>query len=316
MKPMLAEDFIESKLVFPLIAQPKIDGVRALNIDGQFKGRSLKPFGNRYTTEFYSKPYLAGLDGELAAAHECDPALCRKTTSAVTTHEGQPFTLWWLFDYVCDFTLGMPYEERYAALCEKIVMLEQLEGSNYVAQHLRRVPYHVCDDLKSLLALEDMWLEMGYEGTIIRNPNGRHKQGRSTVREGGLLRIKRFIDAEAEVYELEEGETNLNEATINLLGKTERSSHQENKVPNGMLGNMQCKVLKDVVYMGKVIMQAGMKITVSPGNMDHKMRKHYWDHPEELVGKIITYKFFPKGIKDKPRFPTFKNVRDSVDMSA
>ena len=47
MKPMLAEDFDESKLIFPLIAQPKIDGVRGLNMLGTLTGRSLKTHKKR-----------------------------------------------------------------------------------------------------------------------------------------------------------------------------------------------------------------------------------------------------------------------------
>ena len=96
---MLAEDFDESKLIFPLIAQPKIDGVRGLNMLGTLTGRSLKTHKNVYTTKFYSQSCLIGFDGELAANSETHPDLCRITSSALSTIAGEPFTLWWLFDY-------------------------------------------------------------------------------------------------------------------------------------------------------------------------------------------------------------------------
>ena len=312
---MLAEDYVESKLVFPLFAQPKIDGVRGLNQHGFMTGRSLKPFANKYTTEFYSQSWLSGADGELAAAHECDYDLCRKTASALTTIEGTPFTLWWLFDFLQVDMLDWPYEARYEALKNSVAGMLRDERSNYVAQHLRVVESHKCDTLEQLLAWDDLWLEMGYEGTIVRGIKNLHKAGRSTVREGGLLRIKRFIEENAQVMEIEEAETNLNEPEMDLLGRMKRSSHQENKIPKGMLGNMQCKVLKDVIYGGRKLMEQGQMITVGPGEMDHAMRKRLFEHPEDIVGKVITFKFFPKGIKNKPRFPTFKSFRDSVDMS-
>ena len=40
--------------------------------------------------------------------------------------------------------------------------------------------------------------------------------------------------------------------------------------------------------------------------MTQAQRIHYWEHPEEIVGKIITVKRFEYGIKDLPRFCTFK----------
>ena len=43
MKPQLANDANLATLKYPLIVQPKIDGVRALNINGTLTGRSLDP---------------------------------------------------------------------------------------------------------------------------------------------------------------------------------------------------------------------------------------------------------------------------------
>jgi DNA ligase-1 len=118
------------------------------------------------------------------------------------------------------------------------------------------------------------------------------------------MRIKRFTDAEALVLEVVEGRTNLNEATINELGYTERSSHAENQVPNGLVGSLTCRDL-----------ESGMTITVSPGEMDHTERRFYLENQAAIVGKTITYKSFRKGVKTLPRFPTFKHIRSAEDMS-
>ena len=53
---------------------------------------------------------------------------------------------------------------------------------------------------------------------------------------------------------------------------------------------------------------------VGAGEMPHADRKKFFDNPELILGKIIKYKHFPKGVKDKPRFPTFKTFRDKADM--
>lgn len=314
MKPMLASDWDENKLRFPLIAQPKIDGVRGLNMHGGLTGRSLKLFKNRHTGRFYSQHFFIGLDGELAAETETHPDLCRITTSAVGTIEGRPFTLWWVFDYVTLDTIDLPYIERYKALQEHVAQIQADPACAPYAGHLRVVPSRMIHTLQELEAYDAENLEAGYEGTIIRDPQGKHKQGRSTAREGGLLRIKRFVESEALVQNIIQGESNQNEAQINELGLQFRSSHQDNMVPNGLVGSLFCRALQTVKDGQRVVIEEGQQITVSPGNMDHTLRKFYFENQSELVGKVIKFKFFPKGVKDKPRFPTFVTIRAAEDM--
>jgi DNA ligase-1 len=311
MKPLLAANYVENKLVFPLGAQPKIDGVRGLTTEGHLTGRSLKKHKNKFTTAFYSTPEYAHLDGELAAQDECRADLCRLTSSVLSTIKGEPFTFWHVFDCLRKEVIGAPYVERHKYLTQ-YVAYEHTQGR---CMHAKVVPMQVCETLEELLKLDAAWLEMGYEGTIIRGLQALHKEGRATVNQGQLLRIKRFIEAEALVLAIEEGNANENEAQINELGHTFRTSHQDNKVPNGVVGNIQCTVLEDVDYQGEMVLLKGQIITVSPGNMDHKMRKHYFENQGELVNYVIKFKFFPKGIKDKPRFPTYVCHRSAEDMS-
>jgi DNA ligase-1 len=313
MKPMLATDYVEDKLVFPLVAQPKIDGVRCLNIDGQFTGRSLKGHKNRFITERFSHPLLAGLDGEAAAEHECHPDLCRLTSSALSTIEGEPYILWHLFDDFSAELVDRPYLHRLAMLQERYA---RLEGEvPHLWPHLRVVPHIVVANLDQLLEVDSTFLAQGYEGTIVRSIKGKHKQGRSTVREGGLLRIKRFVDFEFRVHTVIEGEENQNEATINALGLTERSTHQENMVANGMIGAMLGTTLSEVKDGDVVLFEKGAEVRVGAGCLTHVQRRYYFENQDEFKRLIHKAKFFPKGIKDKPRFPTWKTFRPETDVS-
>ena len=315
MKPMLAADWDESKIRFPVIAQPKIDGVRGLNVNGLFTGRSLKRHANRHVTNLFSRVELDGLDGEIAALHECHVDLCRETTSALSTIEGDPSVVWWLFDYVTESTKNLPYSKRLAALAARVDALRADPALPELSRHLRCVPSVICADMAQLLKADAAWLDMGYEGTIIRDPAAPHKQGRSTVREGGLLRIKRFIDGEVEVVELIEGETNLNDLQINELGRTFRSGRQANMMPNGMVGAMLGRLINDVRGLdGSVLFAKGAEIKISAGCMSHEDRFRHFHKPELLIGQVAKFKSFPKGVKDKPRFPTFQSLRCSADM--
>lgn len=312
-KPHLACDWDEAKQRFPVIAMPKVDGVRGVNKHGKLTGRSLKPHANRYTTEFYSLPEYHGFDGELAAEHECHPDLCRITTGALNTIVGEPFTLWWMFDYVTEHTTSLPYIERLQHLAQAVNALDSQRAGS--AGHLRLVPWVLCENMEQLLKHELEWLDLGYEGVILRDPNAKHKDGRCTLREGAYLRIKRFIEEDAEVIAMTEGEANTNAAQVNELGNTFRSTHASGMVPNGLIGNLTCRVVKNVTdpQTGVVLLFAGQEITVSPGKMKHDLRKLYFDKPELLLGKTIKFKFFPKGQKDKPRFPTFVTIRAESD---
>lgn len=312
MKPMRACDAVESKIRFPVIAMPKLDGVRGCNLFGKLTGRSLKPFKNKHVTAQFSLSCLIGLDGEFAAQHEYHPDLCRLTSSAVGTIAGEPYVLWWLFDYVTIETRDLGYEQRLKRLWAR--MHELSTEVPHLMQHLRLMPWVVCNSWEEVEAFEASLPESA-EGVILRDPNGKHKDGYATPTEATFTRIKRFVDFEFMADEIIEGQENQNEAQINELGLTFRSSHQENMVGNGMVGAMIGPVLDTVKdSSGKVLFEKGQRVRVGAGCMTHAQRKHYFENPDELRKEISKAKFFPKGIKDKPRFPTWQSFRNSEDM--
>src|SRR5690606_8348078 len=85
------------------------------------------------------------------------------------------------------------------------------------------VPHRLINNEAELLDYERVTVDAGFEGLILRDPNGPYKYGRSTAREGWMLKLKRFKDSEAEVIGVEEEMHNGNEAKVNALGLTERS---------------------------------------------------------------------------------------------
>jgi DNA ligase-1 len=286
-------------------------------LTGELTGRSLKCHDNVYTTTLYSVPCALGLDGELAAALETHADLCRITTSAVGTIKCEPITLWWLFDYITQETINLPYYERLKMLERRVYELQMNPGTNSVARHFRVIPFTICDNLQQLNDLDALWLTMGYEGTIIRDPQGKYKQGRSTIKEGGLLRIKRFIQEEGTVLSIEEGVTNNNPAQINELGKTFRSSHKENMIPNGLIANMMVRVHKDIYDpqdKKKLLIKKDQVIKVSAGRLTAKQKAEYFKDPSKILGRVIKFNFFPKGHKDEPRFPTFQLFKADSDI--
>lgn len=119
---------------------------------------------------------------------------------------------------------------------------------------------------------------------MLRSPGGRYKQGRSTQKEQGMLKLKRFSDSEAVVIGVEE----------EIEGGTKR--------PKGTLGAL---VVRDI--------KSGVEFKVGTGFSAYQ-RQEYWRKAKKVVGQIVKYKFFTIGMVESPRFPSFIGFRAAEDM--
>jgi DNA ligase-1 len=285
-KPMLATDAVLEKLRFPLLASPKLDGVRAIVRNGVVYSRSNKPIPNKYVQGQLN--IFEHYDGELIVGSPTSETVYRDTVSNVMSHDKFDFELSFLvFDHIGNQT--QPYKFR----------AEQIEqGSPRVRTHTQSMVH----SLEELITYEEECLELGYEGLILRDPNAPYKNGRSTVNEGYLLKMKRFVDAEATVIGFEERMRNDNEKTVNELGRSKRSSHQAGKFGRGDLGALVCRTA------------GGIEFNIGTGFSDSE-RADIWGSRDQLLGNIAKYKFFPIGQKEAPRHPVFLGWRDAIDLS-
>lgn len=311
-QPMKAEDADLTKLRYPLIWMPKIDGVRAYH-PGKFLARSMEPHENRFTASFFNDPKLEGFDGELVAEDIYHPRLCSLTSSATGTHAGEPFLLWWLFD---DFSNpDLPFVERYRILKQRVNELEEAYPNHPVYRRLRIVPITVVENEEQLLALHEDAIKKGLEGSILRDPESMHKAGRSTNTKQECLRMKAFATDECIIDEIEEGQTNGNEQTRGANGRAKRSSHKANMVPNGMVGAYLGRTVKDIVVNnGAKIIPAGTRVRVSAGKLTHEQRKAMFDNPSLILGRIGKFQHLATGVKDTVRMPTHHSFRSTTDM--
>ncbi len=297
MKPMLAGKANINTVKFPVMASPKLDGIRALIIDGYVYSRKLLLIPNGYVQNLFGSREFNGLDGELIVGRAYAENAYRKTMSGVMSKYGEPDVTYHVFD---DFSLpaSMGYASRYNALQKRIRDIKFA----HLGDNIRFVDHLHLENLEQLLEIEAACLAKGYEGIMLRSLDGPYKQGRSTVNEGWLLKVKQFADSEAEIIGYQELLHNANEATIGELGQTKRSSHKANKQLTGKLGALRVRDLT-----------SGEIFDVGTG-FDDTARWALWHSRHELCGKIITYKYFPTGNLAAPRFPTFKGFRAKEDL--
>lgn len=283
-KPMLACNAPEH-IELPMLASPKIDGIRCMIVSGVAVSRNLKPIRNRYVQQCLAGlPH--GLDGELVVGQPGGEGVFRRTSSGVMSIKGEPDFTFWVFD---NFDVGGGFEERFASLSE---------------QHprVRIVPHYAIESHEALEEFEAKTLEHGFEGVMLRKPSGPYKWGRSSKSEGYLLKLKRFVDAEAEVLGAVELRHNHNVAKRNMLGRLERSSAKAGKVAGGVLGAL---LVRDIV--------TGVEFRIG-GGFTQKEREQLWKQRRSLVGRLAKYKYFAGGVKTAPRFPIFLGFRDRADM--
>jgi DNA ligase-1 len=314
-KPQLAEDADLDAVRFPCIEQPKIDGVRAMNLTGTLTGRSLDPFKGYGITDYFSHPDFKGFDGEMTLGNKpnCDQRLCSLTTGAMGRFKGvteMPDLHWWVFDLVAADTMHLGYLRRYELLVKYV---EDLHSASRISV----VPLNIITNANQLREAIARNAEAGYEGTIIRNPNAPYKPGRATLKGQELWRVKPWADFEILVTGVTEGQMNLNEAKKNTLGRTERSSSKDGMVPNGQVGSIQGVLLADFhdPITGKLLFRKGLELTAGSGEMSVAEATHFFKNQHLIVNHVAKIKHMTHGVKDLPRFPTFMSLRDPVDMS-
>ena len=220
-KPMLTSKCERpDQLPFPVLATPKLDGIRCLKVGGKALTRSFKPISNCHAREWIEANLPDGVDGELMLRD----GTFSETTSAIGRRDGQPDFVFHVFDYVTD-SINSPYVER-------INQLAVLPDSVRIVKVL---PVWI-RNAAELSAYEEECIAAGYEGVMVRTPDSPYKCGRSTEREAWLLKIKRFEDAEAVVLEPYEGMTNQNAAELDAFGRTKRSLAQAGMIGRGEVG--------------------------------------------------------------------------------
>lgn len=274
---------------YPVLASPKFDGIRCLRVSNQTLSRKFKPIKNQHVQKL-TVNLPNGLDGELML----DGKPFNEVSSAIMSEDGEPDFRYYVFDYVGG-ALTEPYIDR----------VQKLKNLTLPPFCVKVIPVLIKNEAE-LIAYEQQCLAQGYEGVMIRHPQGCYKCGRATVKQGWLLKVKRFTDSEAEIVGFEEQMHNTNEAEEDELGHTKRSKAKAGLVPAGTLGKLIVREIGDNPWKGKTF---GMGT-----GFDAAMRQEIWDNRDKYLGRIVTYKFQNHGIVDLPRLPVWKGFRSQDDM--
>jgi ATP-dependent DNA ligase len=236
--PMLAEKYVKGRIDIPwpiTYAQPKLDGVRC-NISlakGMLSRRGKKiisaPHILSQLAQILRKHPNVTFDGEIYAHALKDNfdrliGLAKKTKPTPADLEESAAELeYHIYDAYFSDAPDMTFVDRRARIEE---ILRPFYGIIRCILLVQTVPCKTMEELDELYA---MWLEQGYEGQMLRNPNSKYW----FQRVWDLMKRKTFIDGEFKLIEILEGKGN----KVGKAGKIRVYTRNGKTSKAGMRGN-------------------------------------------------------------------------------
>lgn len=265
-QPMLAKDYDKEKkkIKFPILSQPKLDGVRCIiKSDGMWSRNGKKIISAPHIFEdikplFEKYPDLI-LDGELyTSLKDVDfntiISCVRKTKPTPSDLElSKQYIEYWVYDLPNLEGKEVEFYKRYI----------NLAGLFLFPGLINVVPTFSIHSFEEIESKLQEYLEQGYEGQILRDPNSFYENKRSS----GLFKHKTFFDEEFKIIGYSEG-----------IGKF-----------SGKLATLKVDV--DGVEVDCTI----------NGTMEYL--EELFQIKETLIGKKATIKYFEKTVDGSLRFP-------------
>lgn len=183
--PMLAKDAKKEmhKIEFPCYVQPKLDGMRSLGSSKSMMSRTGKPITTMDHILKQLEDINVTIDGELYAhglSFQDNMKLIKKYREGETEK---------VHYHVYDIISDLPFGERYKQLFDLCRDMDNIEI----------VPSYFVNSMEEIRRYHTIFLEEGYEGTMIRwGKEGYKLNGRSS----NLLKYKDFIDITAKVLDI------------------------------------------------------------------------------------------------------------------
>lgn len=266
-----------------LIVQPKLDGIRARvwKINGVIKIYS-REFNLHPWLDTYIKPELNLLFDYLPTDVGVDCELYNpnigfeELTSIIKTykhkHSNNDNVYCYMFDLI---QLKVPFEERYSTLEKAYVKLM----NTHQVKRLLLVANSVLYEEILIKEYHDEYVNLGYEGMIIRKKSGNTKKQIEETwykpgRNNNLLKVKNFIDEEGIV--------------VDIIPGVGRESE---------LGII---IIKDI---------RENEFSVRPRG-SFEWRREILRNKEEYIGKKYTIRYFELSPYGVPRFPIGIAFRD------
>lgn len=258
-EPMLAQKLEDrKKLLFtvPTFISAKLDGLRCISVQSSLMSRNGKPF----VTCPHLYQDVATLDGELYN-HDLRDNF-NKIVSLVKRDSPTKEELEETASKIKHYVYDLPSYE--GVFSERYKELKYLIESNQLPKNVVLVPTYEIRDRTEIEEYHNLFLEQGYEGSIIRLDLGPYENKRSKQ----LLKYKNWQDDEFTILDVIEGVGNR----------------------AGMVGSFVMQLPSGETFDSNI-------------KGEHSYLEDLWKNRKILKGLTATVKFFNYTPAGKPRFP-------------
>jgi len=308
------------KIVYPIFASEKYDGVRAIINEGTAWSRKLLPLHDVFHKRF--KPFL---DKTIGTNHVLDVEVFNPTasfteiTSSLANEDGVQLWLY-VFDYMTaiewngtpstTFTIREQMTRR---------VLEELDPE---CEYCRVVPQMLCHSKEEVLEFYESIIDVGGEGVMLRSPHQVYKQGRSTGKAqpnkgGGFYKLKAFDTLDAIIIGFENKRRLTEEAKEYItekdaFGRSKRGHRKDDRIDVDEIGKVICQVPDRFYTDDKGNEQPFIfKSTWTKGS---PVRTEItWDNKDQYIGRWVEIEYMSVGMKNLPRLPRIKRFRPDLD---
>lgn len=285
-------DKFELKYVtrWPVIVQPKLDGIRMLCTRKSPEDVTMMSNGNKEFTHLYHLreeivkffEYLPGgatIDGELYRHGMGFQVLTSAVRTVKTVHPKLEDVQYHIFDINYVDPDGTPYEKRYRLLVQAVMRYVEDHGR---PQKLAIVQSKAAKDYDELKQHFSEYIQQGYEGMMIKKISNGAPPGsddfKSSLyvqkRSRNIMKMKNFIDEEAIIRDVED-----------------------------------CHGTESGAGVLLVLDKRGNIFRVRPRG-SFEMRKKWLQNPETVIGKEVTIRYQELSDDGVPRFPIAVSIRD------
>tara|TARA_R110000824_G_scaffold361868_1_gene549766 strand:- start:833 stop:1864 length:1032 start_codon:yes stop_codon:yes gene_type:complete len=319
--PNRAIDFTSDLLKFPYLVSDKMDGMRAITIDGQMFSRSMKPLRegiHEYFSEFLIEADRAGFvfDGELYS--EEVPFNKLMSTFSRGGADVPSHVRYCIFD--------MMTKDEWLNGTERPFANRVTECENWMHHHRKRlahiyetakiwpypsskafaVPQYIVENSENLQKRFDSAMSRGFEGLIIRDPLGRYKHGRGTLNEGLIYKFKEWVTVDAKIVGYNKSTRMKKEYADSDRGKDELGRTKRTSAKN---------TREEIDGIGSIIVQSSDGVEFACGTDKDCDFTISWDTRDDFLDKWVEVRFMRHGVKDKPRFAGITRLRPDLSES-
>lgn len=291
-KPMLIsnDEYDLDKLDYSnMYISIKRDGIRAEIDNTGIKNRSLKTIRNKKIQEYFKKLYESLPDDVIIEGEIYSPTTPLRTMSGICNsldYEVPQDTKIYIFDiYDPDATFEI-----------RMSMLKKLE---------ELIPITLVEEIRvyskeEVLEYYDEVIEKGYEGCVLKNGNKKYKQGRTTINQGIIYKLKPIRTDDLKIIGINERMKNLNKSEVNELGHKYKRNTVADKAPTSIAATFNC------------LMDNGeeTKVTITGTEAE---RKEIWKNKANYIGKYVVVKSMDYGAKNKLRHPRMIGIKDQIE---